>query len=210
MLTCFKRFADGVAAGVLVSIGGCVFLACESKPLGAVLFSVALLCICYKSYSLYTGKVGYIVHSHGKSDFAVLFLGLLGNFVGAVFSAAVALLAGLDKVFANAPAAVAAAKLAQAPWETLLRAFLCGILMYLAVSIFKDGKSPIGVLFCIPVFILSGFEHSIADMFYLSVGATVSADYILRALLFALLAVIGNSLGALFIALFVKLKKGAA
>ena len=53
-----------------------------------------------------------------------------------------------------------------------------------------------GILFCIPVFILSGFEHSIADMFYFSLAGTVFQG---RSLLFLLLVVLGNSLGGLFI-----------
>ena len=43
-----RRFIDGVAAGVLIAIGGCVYLACDSKYVGAALFSVALLSICFK------------------------------------------------------------------------------------------------------------------------------------------------------------------
>ena len=40
-----KNFLSSVCAGVLISIGGCVFLACENRYVGAVLFSVALLWI---------------------------------------------------------------------------------------------------------------------------------------------------------------------
>ena len=36
----------GVIAGILIGIGGSVYLACDNKYVGAVLFSVALLCIC--------------------------------------------------------------------------------------------------------------------------------------------------------------------
>ena len=61
-----RRFIDGVAAGVLIAIGGCVYLACDSKYVGAALFSVALLSICFKGYSLFTGKVGYLVNDHSR------------------------------------------------------------------------------------------------------------------------------------------------
>ena len=40
-----NKICSGISAGIMVSIGGCVFLACESKVVGAVLFSVALLVI---------------------------------------------------------------------------------------------------------------------------------------------------------------------
>ena len=78
--------------------------------------------------------------------------------------------------------------------------------MYMAVSIYKEKNSPLGILFCIPTFILCGFEHSIADMFYLSAGVAFTAEYILKALLFIALAICGNAVGAIFIALFDKAK----
>ena len=56
-----KDLLYGLAAGILIGIGGTVFLACENKIVGAVLFSVALLCICLRGYALYTGKIGFIV-----------------------------------------------------------------------------------------------------------------------------------------------------
>ena len=205
MLTIFKRIFSGVASGVLVSIGGCVYLLTEWKIAGAILFSVALLSICYKGFSLFTGKVGYIAHSRTKAELSVLFTGLLGNFIGAVGAAALACLA-VPSLHETA-VAVANAKIGQAFYETLFRAFFCGILMYLAVSIYKEKNSPLGIIFCIPTFILCGFEHSIADIFYLSAGVTFTAEYILKALLFIVLAIIGNAVGAIFIALFDKSKE---
>ena len=204
-MTILKRILSGVASGVMVSIGGVVYLMTENKIAGAVLFSVALLCICYKGLSLFTGKVGYIAHSRTKKDLSVLFTGLLGNFLGAVGSAALACLA-LPSLHEIA-VAVANAKIGQQFYETLLRAFFCGILMYMAVSIYREKNSPLGIIFCIPTFILCGFEHSIADMFYLSAGVEFTAEYIFKALLFVVLAVIGNAAGAIFIALFDKTKE---
>lgn len=203
-----RRFFSGVAAGVLVSIGGWVFLSCRDllpsgggPAVGAVLFSVALLCICYKEYALFTGKVGYLAKSRTGSDLSVLFLGLAGNFVGAVGSAVLAIICWGS---ANPASYLAAAKLGQTVPQTLIKAFFCGILMYLAVSIFREKKTPVGILFCIPVFILSGFEHSIADIFYLAAGFQAVPNYIPKALLYVLLVLAGNAAGSVFIALFDK------
>ena len=63
-----RGIIDGVFAGILVSIGGTALLSCESSVIGAVLFSIALLVICYRGYSLYTGKIGYLILSHTKQD----------------------------------------------------------------------------------------------------------------------------------------------
>ena len=95
------------------------------------------------------------------------------------------------------------ARLAQLPFQTVLRGFLCGILMYVAVWVFSRKKTVLGIIFCIPVFVLSGFEHSIADMFYFSLAGSIFRP---QSLLFLLLVVLGNSAGGLFIPLLSLLK----
>jgi formate/nitrite transporter FocA (FNT family) len=190
-----KTFAESICAGILIAVGGSVFLACENRVVGAVLFSVALLCICYKGYYLYTGKVGYMVESHRTSDIAALLIGLFGNLITACLLGFVVRFAipGIGK----AAESLCPAKLDQSFLQTLLRAMFCGVLMYLAVSIFRDKKTPVAILYGIPVFILSGFEHSIADMFYFGASGTISG----RVLLFVFAAVLGNSLGAVILPL---------
>ena len=190
-----KTFANSISAGVLIAIGGSVFLACDNKYIGAVLFSVALLCICYKQYVLFTGKVGYIVESHKKSDVVALLLGLLGNLI-TTFALGVLIRTAMPAL-GEAANTICAAKLTQLLPQTLVRALFCGILMYLAVSIFKEHNTIAGIVFCVPVFILSGFEHSIADMFYFC----ASGIYTLQVVLFMVTVIIGNSIGGMLLPL---------
>lgn len=77
--------------------------------------------------------------------------------------------------------------------------------MFIAVRIFKKKNSALGILFCIPVFILSGFEHSIADAFYLSAASMFN----LKAALYVLNVVLGNTAGGLLFPLLMKLKEMA-
>lgn len=140
-----KNFLSSICAGVLISIGGCVFLACENRYVGAVLFSVALLCICLKGYALYTGRVGYIIESHKKSDFAALAVILIGNLI-TTFLLGMLVRVSMPQLGETA-AAICSGKLAQAFWQTLVRAFFCGILMYLAVSTYKEKNTVLGILF---------------------------------------------------------------
>lgn len=190
-----KTFRESLCAGILITIGGTVFLSCENKTVGAVLFSVALLCICYKSYYLFTGKIGYIVEKHTKQDFLNLDIGLFGN-LAATFFLGMLLRTVLPNIGEKA-AEMCSAKLAQFPLYTFIRGFFCGILMYLAVSIYKEKNSILGILFCVPVFILCGFEHSIADMFYLGASGIFSVKIIL----FTSLVVAGNTFGAIVLPL---------
>lgn len=194
-----KKIIDGIIAGILIAIGGGVFLACENKIVGAVLFAIALLCICIKGYSLYTGKICYIPNDYSKNAFSVLLLGLLGNLIATVVCGYV-LRFGLPNM-GEAALKACTTKLTQSFLQTLIRAIFCGILIYLAVDIYKKDKTVIGILFCIPVFILSGYEHSIADMFYFAASGIVS----LKAFGFIWTVILGNTIGGMLIPLLQKI-----
>ena len=199
-----KKILDGVSAGIMISIGCAIFLASENKVVGSVLFSVALLIICYKGFSLYTGKVGFIPLSHTKEDFSVLLLGLFGNFIGVV---ACSFLLGLAMPEMKEKAIqMCNSKLTQQWYQTFIRSIFCGVLMYVAVYVFKEKKSISGIVYAIPVFILSGFEHSIADMGYFGVSHMVSFD----AFLFIVIAIVGNAIGGMALPLIslVNIKQG--
>lgn len=190
-----KQICDGISAGLLITIGCCVYLGCcainnDLKWVGAILFSVALITICYKGYSLYTGRIGFLFDNLNKDYISALLLGLLGNVIAtAVFGIAVQYaISSLHEVAFT----MCQAKLTQEWWQTLIRGILCGVLMYVAVAVYKEKKSIVGILFAIPVFILSGFEHSIADMGYFAIGGVYSWE----AFGFILLVILGNSIGA--------------
>jgi len=186
-----KKTVEGILAGILIAIGGTVFLSCQDKVVGSLFFSVALLCICYQGYSLFTGKIGFIPEKHDKEAFSVLLWGLLGNFIGTLLCGL--LLSVAFPALKVTAAALSEVKLTQEIWETFIRAIFCGILMYLAVVIFRDKKTPLAIFFCIPVFILSGFEHSIADMFYFFLGYS----FTWQTFLFLFVVLIGNAVGGM-------------
>ena len=96
---------------------------------------------------------------------------------------------------------VCESKLTQAPWQTLILGALCGILVYIAVDYFRsdeDKKSLpkyLLVFICIPAFILCGFEHSVADMFYFAASSAYSL-YTVKGIVYILLVSAGNLVGA--------------
>ena len=182
------HYAGGLCAGTLIAIGGGVFLGCRSmgnvgQIAGAVFFTVALLCICLQGYALYTGRIGFIPEKHDAEALSALFLGLAGNL-------SATMLWGLAVRYAIP--------------QTLRRATLCGVLMYLAVTVWRDRSKVVAILFCVPAFILAGFEHSIADFFYFSAAAEFSGQM----WLFTLAALLGNSVGAMLLPLLASVGKG--
>ena len=194
-----QGFYGGIAAGIMIGIGGSVFLACDNRYMGAILFTVALLSICHMGLSLYTGKVGFLVVSHKKNDIHSLIGCILGNLTG-TFLCGLAVRLGRPSLGTSAQELVLN-KLKLNSLEVLLTGLLCGVLMYTAVCIYREKNSISGILFCVPVFILAGFEHSIADMFYFF----CAGSYSLRAALFVIMVIIGNSLGGMLIPMLRKL-----
>ena len=197
-----KLIIDGIKAGIMIAIGGSVFLSCENRYIGAILFSVALLCICLKGYSLFTGKVGYLPENHSKEAVKILLCGLLGNIVSTI-------LLGFAVSFANpalgeAAKVICEAKLSQEALQTFVRAFFCGVLMYMAVSTYREKGTLAGIFFCVPVFILSGFEHSIANMFYFGASGMINMDSVI----YLAVVIAGNSVGGMAMPILNILGKG--
>lgn len=197
-----KFFVDGIKAGIMIAIGGSVFLACESKVVGAVLFTVALLAICLKGYNLYTGKICYIPEKHDGEAIKQLLLGFLGNAVSTI-PLGFAIGYANPKIF-EAGKVLCEAKLLQDPFQTLIRAFFCGVLIYIAVSTYREKNTIAGIVFCIPVFILSGFEHSIANMFYFGAAKNIE----ISAVIYLAIVVIGNSIGGMAMPILDSIGKG--
>ena len=196
-----KGTINGILAGILIAIGGSVYLACENRYVGATLFSVALLCICYKGYGLFTGKVGFLPEQHDKTAWTVVLTALLGNAIATcLFGWAIRY--ALPQL-GDVAQTVCEAKLTQLWPQTAIRGVFCGILMYLAVSIFRDHKTTAAIFFCVPVFILSGFEHSIADMFYFAASGIVSW----QAFGFLWCVILSNAVGGVLLPLLTMLTK---
>lgn len=198
----WKIFVNGIMAGVFIGIAGTVYLAVPIPIVGAFLFGFGLLTILCNNFKLFTGAVGYLA-SQGRNTPAYLWTLLLiwgGNLAGCF---AVGTLvrhtrgAALSGIVAKAQT-ICAAKTADSAGSLLILAFFCGILMYLAVDTFRRELPPvirlINVFLCVMVFILSGFEHCIANMYYFSVADIWNVNNLGLILLMTL----GNALGGMF------------
>lgn len=192
--TLFPQIFGGIASGVLVSIGGTVLLSAEDKVVGAVMFTVALLLICLMDFYLYTGKIGFAAENFDKTIATQLFVGLVGNFIGATLSGFA--ISYARPILVEKAQAACMARLDNGILRAFVLGSFCGMLMYAAVKVYREKGSISGIVFCIPVFILSGFEHSIADMFYFSLAGMLNLEYIG----FIIAVIFGNSVGAIFLA----------
>ena len=201
----------GIAAGFCIGIGGIVFLRCENSHLGAVLFSVGLLTILVFGFNLFTGMVGNLTDRLFAREWSYLFtvaVVWLGNLIGTGLAALAVRPTRLGDAIAKKSLALAETKLADDWYSLILLGVFCGMLMYIAVAGFKNniGKKDtlccLLVVFGVVVFIVAGFEHSIADMFYFWLSGTMH-----RAIVPLLLITLGNAIGGNLIPLALKATK---
>lgn len=166
-----KNFCSAVLAGIAISLGCVVFLSIENKIIGSLLFSVGLLTILAFRLNLFTGKAPYICEN--KISY-LAFTGLvwLGNFVGTTLSAVIIRYTRIYNNIIDRCTTIANAKTSDSLISLFILGLFCGMLMYIAVDTFnkqsldKNFSATAQTILCVSVFILSNFEHSIADMFY--------------------------------------------
>lgn len=206
-----KTMLSGFLAGILISLGGFVFLYLKcvgtvgalETAIGGFMFSFGLLMICAFSLNLYTGKIGFCI-GKDKYYFLDLLEMLAGNILGCIiFGYLLSLtrvydIQGTTSTFEEVVKSVCTTK-ANDPWYSLLvLSFGCGILVYLAVRIFKSEHHAfirvLGLMFAVALFVIVGFEHVIADVFYFALAGMCSWRIVLN--LFIIF--IGNSLGSIF------------
>ena len=190
--------ALAVLAGAFIAFGGMFYLVAitdsglglgPTRLLGGLAFSLGLILVVVGGAELFTGNNLIVMGwAHGKVPLSGLLrnwvLSYAGNFAGAVALAFLASLSGFlmlggGAVMDNA-VAIAKAK-TELPFLTaLVRGILCNTLVCLAVWLCFAARSASSKILCIvfPIaaFVALGFEHSIANMFFIPLGMFVGAD----------------------------------
>ena len=145
-----------ILAGICISIG-CVVNLRVGGVAGAVLFAFGLTTVVYYGLKLYTGTAGFI---RCRGDWSMLCVVLLGNIIGCLLTAWLIAYAQPDCI--EPASKILEGRLAKGPLACFLLAIF---IMTTAVEFARKGKM-LTLLLGVPVFILCGFAHSIADAFY--------------------------------------------
>lgn len=199
-----KKYMDfmikGIYAGLLIGIGGTVYLSIQNNVAGSFLFSIGLLTICMYQMNLYTGKVGYVLVNKASYIYELIF-SLIGNFIG-TFTFGTLMRLTRQKSIITKAISIVNTKLNDNLLSILILSVFCGMLMYIAVNNYKESKNEIGkyagIFMGVMTFILCGFEHCVANMFYFSVAGIID----LKVLLYLVVMVLGNTIGSIIIAYF--------
>ncbi len=149
---------QSIMAGILIGLGACGFLALGGLT-GAIIFAFGLIGVVLTGIPLYTGRAGVMTSIPG------IIKVWWWNVVGAMAVGLV--VAAIGGSLAESAYNTVAAHVAQGPWRGFLRAVGCGLVIDLSVWFYRSSKSLVPVLFGIPLFIVCGFYHSIADVVYI-------------------------------------------
>lgn len=190
-------FLRAVMTGFAIGIGGSVYLSCDNKYMGAFLFGTGLFVILSFGFNLFTGKVGYAVEN--KPSYIIdLILIWLGNLTGTAIMGGMILCTRIASIGEKA-AEICSVKFNDNLLSIFILAIFCGMLMFIAADGFKKIENPVGKMLAVflplMAFILSGYEHCIANMFYFTIAKVWSANTVL----YLLVMTMGNAVGGMFI-----------
>lgn len=177
-------FIKALLSGFMIGFGCIVYLMCPNKIIGALLFSFGLLTIICRELYLYTGKIGYI----RQVGIVNILITILGNFAGTFLMGKLIQLTRLNIDIDS----IVATKLNDSILSLFILSIACGVMMYLAVDSYKKSRSWLFVIFPVVIFILSGFEHSIANMCYF----TLANAWEPRTFLLVIVMIFGNAIGS--------------
>lgn len=149
---------SAIMAGICIGIAGFGYLA-VGGIVGAVTFAFGLLAVVHYRLKLYTGTAGFFV----KGELLQLCTILLMNIVGCLL---VALMARMSPMpLQDAAQHILEGRLNAGIVQSGVLAIGCGFIMTTAVKWGREGKF-LPLLFGVPLFIICGFPHCVADAFY--------------------------------------------
>ena len=152
---------QSVRAGAFIALGCILYLLAPNPIVGALLFSLGLLSVRLTQSYLFTGQVHKVIE--GDRKWWQLPLMWIANLIGVLLVIAfIPLLGNMTNLLSDAKC-MGLDKLSIDYMELWVRAICCGALMTMATR--KD--TPMWITSgCVMAFVLSGFNHCIADTFY--------------------------------------------
>lgn len=191
-----KNWLLGVGAGVCISLGTVTYLLISNKLLGAFVFAFGLFLVCTYKLKLCTGMAGYLFSKFSTEGFVAA---TIGNVNG--ISLMYWLFSCWNPEVKSVSYELFTSKMNLMPHQFFISAMLCGMLMFLAVDIYKYGPEEsmmhrlFGLFLAVPCFVLNGFDHCIVTIFYIN-SATSIEEAAIGLQIFSTV-MIGNFIGAM-------------
>lgn len=202
-----KFFNKAILSGLIISISAYLYSAMNGSIIGALLFSFGLITIVHYKWFIFTGSAGFIEEENEVNTLASI---LLGNVIGCIIGAFILYACqGSETQNAFIENAIKVRSInygIDSLMRLVCRGMMCGLIMTIAVKFARKGLDEgvayfLPLLLGVPLFLISGFYHSIVDAFYFSYGIiskfTMCKDFngIMEIICSWLLIVIGNFIG---------------
>ena len=191
----FNILRSAFMSGICIGIAGFGFLSLKSSGeflAGCVIFAFALISVISYKLRLYTGLAGFF----GKTEFGLLIKVLLGNIIGCATMGAFTRLSPMP--LQETAQALLQSRLDLGLVNGGLLAIGCGFIMTTAVTFARQGNN-LPMLFGVPLFIVCGFPHCIADAYFYSCAPLEYWNANLSSILpFYVVIVLGNFVGCNF------------
>lgn len=196
-MSVLRLAVEAFIAGMFIALAGAASTIAAStvenpslaKLVTACIFPAGLAMVIINGTELFTGNSLMIISLLDKKTklTAVLknwFIVYLGNFAGSLFISALCVYGHVYTLFGGAAgkaaASAAAAKCSISFEDALLKGILCNILVCVAVLMTFMTENAVGkiiaLFFPIMVFVICGFEHSVANMSYIGTGIFLKAS----------------------------------
>jgi formate transporter len=194
-------FALAILAGAFIALGSLFFTITMTtgttgqapafglmRLVGGLTFSLGLILVVVGGAELFTGNnliamawaSGRVTTRQLMRDWGWVYL---GNLVGAVGTAALVWLAGVqtmsDGAVGETMVQIARSKISLDPVSAVARGILCNVLVCLAIWLCMGARTVtdkiLAIVFPITAFVACGFEHSVANMYFLPIGIALAA-----------------------------------
>lgn len=191
-----EHFIFAILAGLMIGIAGTVYLQTNQSLIGTILFSFGLITIIQLQFPLYTGRIGWMSH---LKEVKFLPFWIVGNYIGTYIVAILLKLTRYGDQLSHKASIIWDNKLNDSYFSLFILAIFCGIMMYLTLangvktSVQADFTRIFLISLPVIIFILCGFEHSIADMFYLNLSKNI---FNFKDIKIIFILILGNGVGA--------------
>lgn len=194
-----KHSSLSIWCGFLISVGALSYVI-VGGPIGALLFSFGLITVINTGKrNLYTGWVG-ICDFKSKQDWIKLFKMLIWNAVGVFLGCVLTLLSNID--IQDTVTTIVEGRLNTSLISILTRSIYTGVIMHVCVWMAIHKQTIIPTLIGVPLFILCGLPHCIADIFYYGMSLKLGWDWHIPCVW--LTSVVGNTIGCKIPSIFNK------
>lgn len=188
-----KIIRSSFFAGIYIGTASFGFLSATSQTaygslVGAILFALGLISIVKYQLKLFTGTAGFIT----VNEIGNLFVILLGNIIGCLCMSFITKVSPMCDNIQLAAINIMEARMETGAIGCGLLAIGCGLLMTTAVT-FARQNNFLPLIFAVPLFIVCGFPHCVADAFYYLTVPINQWTY--EMLLIYLSTILGNAIG---------------